>query len=420
MVFDSADSETSLFRAFKNDQGLGGASKSESGHVAHMLPRSPGGAILMTTRNKKLAIDLTDSLVEVPRMDDTEAGKLISTKLGHLASSGDEVHSLVVLLEYLPLALVQAAAYIQKTSNTISKYIQIYRKDERTKMRLLDRDFSDLERDQEAENALLKTWILSFEQIENEHPQAANLLSIMSYFDAQGIPESLLECELPDTLDLEDALATLKAFALVTSGKNRESLDMHRMVQLCMRRWLEMSQESFLWPDKAIIMLLKAYQSRVPNENFEKLPTYFPHAIAALATESTSSTNSQQCRASLLVIVGHYLRLNGQYTTSNQKFFEAIRLITIMLGDAHPQIFSSMQFTGENLLLLGKWDEARRHLLHASLGLETALGPNNIATRAAKINLAFFCRVSGERGRAKEMWLSMLVLLILRNTTVPE
>jgi len=381
MIFDSADSHSSLIKAFAIDQDLSGVSTLANESLAHMQPRSPMGAILVTTRNKNLALDSTGTSLEVPLMDDVEANKLVNAKLQHLHPNQSEVHSLVALLEYLPLALVQAAAYIQKTTITIQKYIQLYNRDEVTQIRLLERNFSDLERDQNAENAVLKTWILSFEQIKLEDPKAANLLSIMSFLDAESIPESLLQVEIPDSLDLIDALALLKAFALVTSSGNDETFDMHRMVQSSMQRWLETCQESSFWTDRALEMLETAYH-RLMNDTWydKKVAEYYPHTIAALAVKSRPTLESRKSRATLWQMAGASLSSNFQKAKAHQAYLQAIRLCTDLFGDSDLGTLLVVNMAGRNLQYLADRDdrymqEAKELLLRASNGFEPLRDP---------------------------------------------
>lgn len=47
-------------------------------------------------------------------------------------------------------------------------------------------------RDWEAENCIIITWQISFEYIQTTKRSAAELLSLMSFFDRQGIPNTLL------------------------------------------------------------------------------------------------------------------------------------------------------------------------------------------------------------------------------------
>jgi len=413
IIFDSADSHSSLIKAFASDQDLSGVSTSRKKSLAHMLPRSSTGAILVTTRNKQLALDLTDTLLDVPLMDDVEAEKLVNDKLKHLNPKPIEVHSLVVLLGYLPLALVQAAAYVRTTTITIRKYIQLYNKDKGTQMRLLETNFTDIERDQNAENAVLKTWILSFEQIKLEDPQAANLLSIMSFLDAQTIPESLLRVIIPRTLDPVKLLATLKAFALVTSSEDDETYDMHRMVQSSMQRWLETRQKSPSWADRALGMLETAYKRLMCGTWNEKFDEYYPHTIAALAVKSGPTLLSRRSRAFLWQVAGAILCSHSQFVEAHEKYLEAIKLWTDLLGHANLVTLTAVMEAGENLHILAGQDElylqeAEELLLRASNGLETVAGPQAISTIDAKVNLAEVYTASEEWTKAKDILTAIL------------
>jgi len=408
MILDSADSHLSLLKAFAIDRNPSAESTSEKQSLAHMLPRSPMGAILVTTRNKKLALDVTDILLEVPLMDDLEAEELVSAKLQHLNLNQTEVHSLVTLLEYLPLALVQAAAYIHKTSITIHRYLDLYNEDKGTQMRLLETDFIDLERDQNAENAVLKTWMLSFEQIKLEDPKAANLLSIMSFLDAESIPESLLQVEIPDSLDLVDALATLKAFALVTSSEIGDAFDMHGMVQSSMQRWLKICQQSTSCADRTLWMLAIAYNQCLWDVGNKKLAEYLPHAMAILVKHPGHTTESRWHWAMLGQAVGLTLFNKDQNAKAHEIFKEVIQLWTLLLGDAHYITLEAIGAAGENLQVLAEQDErymqeAEELLLSASNGLETISGPQALKTMTAKVALADLYIHSNEFTKAKNI-----------------
>ncbi|KAH6974876.1 hypothetical protein EDB80DRAFT_830325, partial [Ilyonectria destructans] len=100
-------------------------------------------------------------------------------------------------------------------------------------------------RDSEAPQAVAQTWILSFQQIEQQHALASELLSFMSILDRQDIPTQFIshygEHERNggprSEMELTEALGVLKAFSFVTE-KNNGSFDMHRLVQLVTRKWL--------------------------------------------------------------------------------------------------------------------------------------------------------------------------------------
>ena len=398
--------------ALIRDEAIQGDSRSEQSKVAHLLPRSPNGAIIITTRNKRLAVDLAGSFVEVPRMNEIEAKDLIESKLGYLHNQ-EELHSLVAGMEYLPLALVQAAAYLQKTSITIRKYLELYKRNNSIQIRLLESHTDDLERDHEAENAVLKTLALSFDQTKLEHPRANDILAIVSFLDPQGIPESILETLLPDTLELTEALATLRAFALITPSADGDSFDLHRIVQLAMRRQLEASAEPFAWSDKATEMLVLAWDNLPESAYMKKCGAYFTNTVAALSAKSGPTHDSQLIRARLIEHAGSFLSLEGHSTASYQKYSEAMDVYSRLLGDEHPKTLTTMMHMGYCLILMAqgdvpRWKRGEELLLKASTGLEAALGPNDPKAMEVKNQLIDLYIRSGQREIAKEMLETML------------
>jgi hypothetical protein len=92
--------------------------------------------------------------------------------------------NLLYALEYIPLAITQAAAYInQQDEMTAYGYLDTFQKNNRSKENLLNHDIRDLWRDESASNSIVMTWQISFKQIYNERRSTADLLSLMSCFN---------------------------------------------------------------------------------------------------------------------------------------------------------------------------------------------------------------------------------------------
>ncbi|KAH7124605.1 hypothetical protein EDB81DRAFT_860866 [Dactylonectria macrodidyma] len=145
MVLDNADSVEVLFPR----QGTHG---SRDRPLASFLPKTGRGSIIITSRNTDAAERLAD---------------------------------LVDDLNYMPLAITQAAAYIKRRRlrMSVSAYVDEFRRSHKKKASLLNRDGGDLRRDEGASNSIVTTWQITFEQIRRERPSAANLLSFMSFFN---------------------------------------------------------------------------------------------------------------------------------------------------------------------------------------------------------------------------------------------
>jgi hypothetical protein len=102
--------------------------------------------------------------------------------------------SLVRALDYIPLAITQAAAFILRQWPRISSsiYLEEFPKSENNKGSMLYKNYGGLRRDAEATNSVVLTWQITFEQIQKERRSAAKLLSFMSLFHPQEIPKWIL------------------------------------------------------------------------------------------------------------------------------------------------------------------------------------------------------------------------------------
>ena len=104
------------------------------------LPQNPNGSILLTTRDERLGQRLADrhASMIVDRMSPQEAQDLLRNRQLELPKQSDldDTRNLLEALEYLPLAISQAAAFISENRITLSEYLEI--------LRASDSDLQDL------------------------------------------------------------------------------------------------------------------------------------------------------------------------------------------------------------------------------------------------------------------------------------
>ena len=176
-------------------------------------------------------------------MDESQALQLFRNKLGNDIDEAAAL-DLVRALDRIPLAVNQAAAYIYKRRPrvTVRSYLDKFRTSEREKHTLLRSDRGDLRRYEGVSNSVMVTWQVTFEQIRQERPLAAKLLSLMSRFHAQNIPEYILHGYSGNSSDdrerefdenFEEDLDTLRGYSLVTVTALSGLLEMHSLVQFC-------------------------------------------------------------------------------------------------------------------------------------------------------------------------------------------
>jgi hypothetical protein len=240
MILDNADNDSIFFNGDNCDE------LDKRGPLVNFLPQVTQGFVLVTSRNRLAARNLVgdDRVIEIQPMNEYESLSLLRGKILSTHSTNEtavDEKALVQALEYLPLAITQARSYIANRAPriTVSGYLELFRESESNQTHLLQHeDAKDLRRDPSIRHAVITTWQLSFEQIRHEQPEATDLLALMSIFDRQGIPESLVR-EGDDMLLFEDALAPLISYSLIRSDIERQSFEMHRTVQLSIRAWLK-------------------------------------------------------------------------------------------------------------------------------------------------------------------------------------
>ena len=196
MIVDNAD-DSGVFFSPLDGQAIGIAKPGQAAEsLSEFLPQSPNGSILITSWSRDVAYRLTGSHIyirEVKPMDKDDALALLQKKLSFNTNEYNAIE-LLQALNYMPLAIIQAAAYIKQRAPhmTISRYLDEIRRSGYNRTYLLRKDVGDSYRDSRASNSIIATWQISFEHIWKNILTATRLLSLMSLFDRQGILELLL------------------------------------------------------------------------------------------------------------------------------------------------------------------------------------------------------------------------------------
>ncbi|KAK2036998.1 purine and uridine phosphorylase [Colletotrichum somersetense] len=125
MVIDNADDTQLFFPQLSQSGSINTHSTAETLRgLGRYIPECVHGSILITTRSRQTASRLVqrNSLLEIGGMSESEASQLLHSTLNDDVSA-EEASILSTRLEHLPLALAQAAAFIQDNSISISKDI---------------------------------------------------------------------------------------------------------------------------------------------------------------------------------------------------------------------------------------------------------------------------------------------------------
>jgi tetratricopeptide (TPR) repeat protein len=400
LILDNAD-DTDVFSSMP-DKELEHRSRSLSNYI----PQTTTGSVLITTRDRRAASWLSTgyaSAITVHLMAREDAEQLLFTKVPNGVSSALERAELVRELDYLPLPITQAAAYVSArvTRITVSRYLELYRNDEISQSRLLDEDSGDLRRDPGVPNSVIRTWQISFDQIKDKWPSAAKLLSLLAMLDRQGIPDFLLHASYPDGLDLEAALSPLEEFSLISIEKGGTRFEIHRLVQLATRKWLERYRELERWQEMAVEVVSNAFPSG-DYKNWEICDALWPHAQEVLRSKFVSDA-SGPAKAALLYRMAWYSWMQGRYAPASVQSQESLNIRERVLQGNDVKIFNSAGLLGLVLRYQGKYNEAEAMNQRALAGHKTALGAEHPSTLTSMGNLASIYRKQGRWKEAEDL-----------------
>jgi tetratricopeptide (TPR) repeat protein len=378
-----------------------------SAQLSDYLPHSSSGTILFTTRSRKVAGDLTpSSVLELNDMSKAEARQLLARRLTKQELLDDEtaVEKLLEILTYLPLAIVQAAAFINNNNVSVSRYILLF-KHTGTESELFSERFEDRSRYREMDSTVAKTWHISFNQIQRQDQLAAEYLSFIACIDRIEIPQSLLPPG-GSLVQQVKALGTLTAYAFITERQQTPQelyqerfIYMHRLVHMASAWWLDGHNKRAIWAGRAVARL----EELVPHGGHERKATWTKYLSHAAYVAALSDTVGETVRASLLDRVVRCQASLGQYSVAEKTHQQALLLREKRLGKEHPMTLRSMNEVGLALNNQGRYKEAEAMNRQTLALKETVLGREHPDTLMSVNNLAIVLESQGKYEAAEAM-----------------
>jgi tetratricopeptide (TPR) repeat protein len=351
--------------------------------VREYLPEH--GYVLITSRNPTWRA-AGATVLEVDVWSPREAVTFLLTRTGRADAEG--AAELAAALGYLPLALEQAAAYIEVNATSFARYVQVY--EGRSGTTLLAQhgplDYA---------GTVATTWRLSFDQVRKASPAAAELLELCAFLAPETIPVDLFHPEdknlltprlrKADDAAFDEACGALRRYSLVQRSEG--TLGLHRLVQQVIRTALP--PKVFRKRVRMSVMLLCA---AFPIDSYDvrtwkRCAQLLPHALAVTGhAESTAA--DPEARSWLLDRAGEYLHGRAELIPARQLFERALALAEVAYGPRHPMLATSVNNLAAVLRTLGDLKEARRGFERALAIAEAAYGPRHPEVAQFVNNLA--------------------------------
>jgi hypothetical protein len=161
------------------------------------VPPARQGAYLLTTR--QTALGTLAQILTVPPLPLEDGKRLLLRRANRLTAPDARMAlhrstpphapaevaaagALVELLEGLPLALDQAGAYVEETAGSLPDYLHLYQSRRADLLSRRGRVVSA------HPAAVVATWSIAFERLEEGHPAAADLLRLCAFLSPRSDP----------------------------------------------------------------------------------------------------------------------------------------------------------------------------------------------------------------------------------------
>ncbi len=378
------------------------------------LPTKHKGYILFTTRAQAAGL-IADS-IKVEKLNLEEGALLLLRASKRLdkdvplteAKAEDRAVAEQIALEMdgLPLALVQAAAFIDETGCSLAYYLRLYathRKELLVRPSNLMLNYYT--------KTVATTWSLSFQHIEQESPSAANLLRVCAFLAPDAIPEELFVRgadelkgipgnETLDPFQLYEALAVLRKYSMLNHNNESHMLNIHRLVQAVLKDSLDEPTRR-LWAVHTVRVVNAAF----PQTDYTKDSPhqyYLLHVQECAALIKEFHLYSQES-ARLLDQAGAFLRFRGFYSQSQSFHEQALAIREEIFGSDHPDVADSLNALAMLARTQNDFDQAEKlHRQALAIRVKT-LGPDHFTTAVSLNNLSVLYRMQGKYEQAEPL-----------------
>jgi tetratricopeptide (TPR) repeat protein/transcriptional regulator with XRE-family HTH domain len=382
--------------------------------IVDFLPVYSIGDVLLTTRLQ--AFGTLAQSIEVEQMGLYEGVIFLLRRTKLLASGASldqstsesqaQAAEIVTALDGLPLALDQAGAYIEETRCGLIQYLDLY--GTRRKELLLRRGRFPVDHP----DSVAATWSLSFQQVEQEHLAAADLLRLLAFLDPEAIPEEIIimgAAELGPTLERVDSdplkidtiLELLLRYSLIRRTSESQTLSMHRLVQAVLKDGMDRDTQR-LWAERAIRAVNRTFPD-VELKTWERCQRCLSHVLI-FATYIEAYEIAFPEAARLFNEAAAFLIVHAQYKQAESLLQQALTIRQQVLVANHPDTARSLNDLGVLYLTQGKYQQAEPLLQKALAIRQKKLGVEHPDTATSLNNRALLYYEQGRYSSAETLY----------------
>ncbi|KAH9203265.1 hypothetical protein DL95DRAFT_505100, partial [Leptodontidium sp. 2 PMI_412] len=242
LILDNVD-DAGFLKARKSGQDgdIGGIEGGNSQPLVSYLPQCSHESILITSRSEEAALQLVrhDDIIKVDLIKKREALELFRRKIGPEVDD-DGTDDLVRELELIPLAITQASVYVPELMSLMSFFDRQGIPDTLLRHRNEQRDSAQGPKHNNEGSCA------SYDTAHNDH-------------DEDDVSQSSVDEKF------EDGVSILRQFSFISANQDGTTFEMHGLVQLATRKWLEARGQTERWKHQFI----KNFNAELPTGEYE-------------------------------------------------------------------------------------------------------------------------------------------------------
>ena len=371
--------------------------------VAPFVPPAGPGRVVITTQNQHWPLG---QALDVAVLDREVAAGFLVNRTGDADRSA--ARELAAELGGLPLALEQAAAYVEATGTTLAGYLPLFR----------DRQADLLARGEAMGHPadVSATLGLALSRLAGEAPAAAALVRVLAFLAPEPVPLALLLASrkaagrldpevaaavgslLGDPVAAGDAITALRRYSLVSPAGDGLVL-VHRLVQAITRAQLTV-EAAGRWKQAAAVLAEAAVpgEARLPAA-WSACAVLLPHARAVLDLTSDGMRE-----------IARYLGYSGSYPAARDLFglIADAHRDSDAYGPQHPDTLSARHNLATWAGYAGDAAGARDQLAALLPIRERVRGPDHPGTLTTRNQLASWTGQAGDAAGARDQYAVLL------------
>lgn len=350
--------------------------------IEPLLARASGGRFLITTRFASGWHGTpTISLGVLSESEAVDLFRQVMTSQGERDLNG--AVELCAALGYLPLAIAQAAAYLNQSPFTSPReYLDLLVEYPAKMYRARAVGVGD-------DRTIAKIWRITLDRINEEQPLAADLLRAMAWYAPVAIPETLPSALLigqADPPEINAALGLLVAYGMITAQPEDRTYLMHRLVQAYLRT--PDTDDPHRSPELigAAALLSTHMHSAIPTDDgpatwkeWDRIIPHIEHLLQGLIPESYDV-------ATVMHDVGIHFLDRGQPGRALAYLDPALEGVVQLFGKDNPIALTYRHNLAGACKEAGEWERAISLFEETLNSRELVLGvdhPETITTRAS-------------------------------------